>query len=209
MRFSERDDISIPHNFLPRNRSGSVWKVIAGFSVALVVMLTLNLVPGLVGGEPEASLLSLVAISVLCFYIVFLKQKNLDLVLQTEFQNLLFAQAAAVGTLFCAFAKRDGTIVYANKQFYDLYSPSSTRQVTNVASMMHLMSVPQTAAEAVQACVFSLHVDSFSLHSMRENNTPLNLTLDIMPLTRPSGYVVMKAVATQAAHESEINDNAA
>lgn len=202
MRFSERNDITLPHNFMPRNRSGSIWRVIFGFGVALSAMLTLNLVPNLVGGEPEASLLSLVAISVLCFYVVYLKQQNLDLVLQTEFQNLLFANAASAGSLFCAFVKRDGEIVYLHPFFYTMFTANDETPITNLSSMLAALSALEPSAETLQDAVFSLDVTSFEIQAIGPHEHPIRLMLEITPLTRPAGYAVLKAIPVSSTHPS-------
>ena len=122
MRYQDQENDNLnTRDFVPRSRSKDIWKVILGFGIALGLMLLLNLTPDSVGGATEASLISLIAVSALCFYIVYLKQQNLDLVISTEFQNLLFSQEAAIGFDFCLFVKRDGTISYSSMGVQKLF----------------------------------------------------------------------------------------
>ncbi len=199
MRYSERENPQVPYNFVPRDRSNAIWRVIFGFAVALAVMLVLNLVPSIVGGEPEASLLSMVVISVLCFYIVFLKQQNIDLVTQTEFQNLLFSQAAAVGSIFCVFVKRDGEIVYVNRGLSNVLGGGSQRNFSHLASLLEELALPKPTNEAIQDAVFTLDCVSLPIAISRASGETVALTLEIAPLARPSGYVVLKGVLSASA----------
>lgn len=198
MRYTERENPSVPYNFMPRDRSSAIWRVIIGFVVALGVMLLLNLVPSTVGGEPEASLLSMVAISILCFYIVFLKQQNLDLVTQTEFQNLLFSQAAAIGSIFCVFVKRDGEIVYVNRGLSHLLGDGTQRNFSHLASLLEELALPKPTNEAIQDAVFTLDCVSLPIAISRHSGEAVSLTLEIAPLARPSGYVVLKGVLSHS-----------
>lgn len=198
MRYSERENPHVPYNFVPRDRSSAIWRVIIGFVVALGVMLVLNLVPSSVGGEPEASLLSMVAISILCFYIVFLKQQNIDLVTQTEFQNLLFSQAAAVGSLFCVFVKRDGEVVYVNRGLSHVLGDGTQRNFSHLASLLEELALPKPTNEAIQDAVFTLDCVSLPIVISRGSGESIALNLDIAPLARPSGYVVIKGVLGNA-----------
>lgn len=206
MRFNERDNPQVPYNFVPRDRSSAIWRVIIGFVVALGIMLVLNLVPSSVGGEPEASLLSMVAISILCFYIVFLKQQNIDLVTQTEFQNLLFSQAAAVGSIFCVFVKRDGEIVYVNRGLSHVLGDAQ-RNFSHLASLLEELALPKPTNEAIQDAVFTLDCVSLPISINRTSGEAVALTLEIAPLARPSGYVVIKGVLS--AGETATDEEAA
>lgn len=206
MRFVERENPNVPYNFMPRDRSGAIWRVIGGFILALGIMLILNLVPSSVGGEPEASLLSLVAISILCFYIVFLKQQNLDLVTQTEFQNLLFSQAAAIGSIFCVFVKRDGEIVYVNRGLSNLFGDGHQRNFPHLAALLEALALPKPTNEAIQDAVFTLDCVSLPISLSRHSGDVVSFTMEIAPLARPAGYVVLKGVLS---HHAESNNEEA
>lgn len=207
MRYSENPSPTAqPQHFIPRNRSSVIWRVIIGFIVALVAMLALNLVPNLVGGEPEASLLSMVVISILCFYIVYLKQQNLDLVMQTEFQNLLFAQAAAMGTVFCMFVKRNGEVAYVSRGLRDIAPDLSERYSGELGSLLEKLDIEDHIRQGVQSAVFALEKKVIPI-SIKYNNTQYALNFEIYPLSRPSGYAVIKAIAASASQVSSADLN--
>jgi hypothetical protein len=189
MRFGDQESVqSDIIDFAPRNRARQLWRIITSFAASILVMLLFNLVPGFVGVEPEASLLSTAIIAALCFYIVYQKQLSLDLVTATEFQNLLFAQAASAGVDFCLFFKRDGTVVYVHESFYTCFP--SLRHVHPQTLDNMLDSLHVSAAEKSQL-IDALLQDAPSYHAVAFNTAMFNVSID--PLTRPSGYVVFRA----------------
>lgn len=199
MRYTEHTSSSAaPQYFIPRDRSQTIWRVIIGFVIVLGTMLLLNLVPNLVGGEPEASLLSMVAISILCFYIVYLKQQNLDLVTQAEFQNLLFSQAVAVGTSFCLFVKRDGEIVYVNQGLRSIAPEISGKSYVELDVLLNALKLQEHVKRAIQDAVFALEPKSIPI-SIGYGASHHAINLEIAPLSRPSGYVVIKAITAHTA----------
>jgi intracellular septation protein A len=195
MRYSEHGSSTItPQYFIPRDRSGAIWRVIIGFVLALAIMLLLNLVPSTVGGEPEASLLSLVAISILCFYIVYLKQQNLDLVMQVEFQNLLFSQALALDSAFCIFVKRDGEVVYTNQGLREVMPNIKDKSLAELSTLLDALKLSDHSKTVISNAVFALDFASIPVTIGSAHNQK-SFTLEVAPLARPSGYVVLKGHA--------------
>jgi PAS domain S-box-containing protein len=192
MRYPDHIHSDALLDFVPRDRAKQIWNVLIGFAITMSVMLVLNFSPSLVGGRLEASLVSLVVICVLCFYIIYQKQQNLDLVLTTEFQNLLFAQAAALGFTFCLFIKRDGTIVYSNeglkRLFPNLYHANS--QALQV--LYDIAHISLTDRERINSAIYGIRREHL-IFPMKDASGDYKIyILTVDPLKRPSGYIVLR-----------------
>lgn len=193
MRYGDQNDTTASSgDFVPRSRSKDVWKVIMGFALALGLMLFLNLMPNTVGGATEASLISLIAISALCFYIVYQKQQNLDLVMATEFQNLLFAQAAAQGSDFCLFVKRDGVIVYANDGLRRLFPNIQYSDANALEALFEAAEMNKVDRERVQSAIYANERDRLIFPMRDSTGNAREYILIIDPLARPPGYIVIR-----------------
>ena len=194
MRYQDQDSDSLTvRDFVPRSRTKDIWKVIMGFGIALAVMLTLNLMPDSVGGANEASLISLIAVSALCFYIVYLKQQNLDLVMNTEFQNMLFSQAAAIGFDFCLFVKRDGTITYSSMGIQKLFPSLKSSAATSLEGLFQAARIEQKNQDKVMSAIFANEKDRLIFEMTTEDvGTPQKYIISIDPLERPSGYAAIR-----------------
>lgn len=193
MRYGDQLDMTADtSDFVPRERSRDIWRVIFGFALAIALMLFLNFTPNVVGGATEASLISLLAIAILCFYIVYQKQQNLDLVMATEFQNLLFAQAASQGADFCFFVKRDGVIVYANDGLRKLFPNLVYSDASALEALFESAEINNVDRERVMSAIYANQRDRlvFPMKDASGNHREYILIID--PLNRPPGYIVMR-----------------
>ena len=217
MRYQDQENESLnTRDFVPRSRAKDIWKVILGFGIALGVMLLLNLMPDSVGGATEASLISLIAVSALCFYIVYLKQQNLDLVMTTEFQNLLFSQAASIGFDFCLFVKRDGTITYSSMGVQKLFPSLKSSAATSLDGLFEAARIETKNQEKVMSAIFANEKDRLIFEmTTEETGSPQKYVISIDPLERPSGYAAIRGRKYienqnkgQASNESATNGDA-
>jgi hypothetical protein len=194
MRYKDQgNDMVGMREFIPRSRAKDIWKVITGFGVALGLMLLLNLMPNSVGGATEASLVSLVIVSLLCFYIVYLKQQNLDLVMTTEFQNLLFAQAASIGYDFCLFVKRDGSITYSSTGIRKLFPSMHSNVVISLEKLFDAAHISTKHQEQVMSAIYANEKDKLIFTITAEGEAgPQKYIFSIDPLERPSGYAAIR-----------------
>jgi PAS domain S-box-containing protein len=179
-------------DFVPRERSRDIWRVIFGFALALLLMLFLNFMPNTVGGATEASLISLIGISALCFYIVYQKQQNLDLVMATEFQNLLFAQAAAQGSDFCLFVKRDGVIVYANDGLRRLFPNIAYGDANALSALFDSSEMNIVDRDRVMSAIYANERERLIFPMRDASGSHKEYILIIDPLSRPPGYIVIR-----------------
>jgi PAS domain-containing protein len=193
MRFSDSDYTSPGQlDFVPRERRNHIWRIIIAFAITIALIFILSFAPNSVGGRTMAGLISMGVIMVLCFYVVFRKQQNLDLVMNTEYENMLFAQAAALGSSFCLFVRRDGTITYADDGLRKLFPHVIYSESQALEGIFEQGGVRKTDRERIMASIYSGTSDRlvFPLKQRDGSTQDYILTLDALP--RPAGYMVIR-----------------
>lgn len=193
MRFSD-EDFNTPSlmEFMPRERSSHIWRIIIAFAVVTGLIILINFSPKTIGGNGITSLVTILAASLLCFYIVLRKQQSLDLVMMTEFQNMLFAQAAALGSNFCMFVKRDGTIEYANEGVKQLLPHYSHGEAHGLESLLYQSNVNKTDVERLMGAIISAQRDRLIFPIVTNDDKVHEYILTVEPLIRPAGYTVIR-----------------
>lgn len=178
--------------FIPRERSAQIWRVVLSFAVLGILITIFLLAPHKLGGVSISILLSILAIAVLCFYIVLRKQQSLDLVMMTEFQNMLFAQAAALGSNFCLFVKRDGTIEYANDGVQKIFPTYTFGESHSLEGLLKDANVNKTDSDRLMSAIISSQRDRLIFPIVTKENKVHEYILTIEPLPRPAGYMVVR-----------------
>ncbi|MFZ4126266.1 MAG: PAS domain-containing protein [Rickettsiales bacterium] len=193
MRFSD-EDFNTPSliEFMPRERGKQIWRIIIAFAVVTTLIILINFSPKTMGGNGITSLITILAAASLCFYVVLRKQQSLDLVMMTEFQNMLFAQAAALGSNFCMFVKRDGTIEYANDGVKNLLPHYSNGEAHALEALLYQSNVNKTDVERLMGAIISGQRDRLIFPIVTNDNKVHEYILTVEPLTRPAGYTVVR-----------------
>lgn len=193
MRFSETEyNNTTQMDFVPRERRTQIWRVIVAFTVTIGLIFILSFAPGSVGGATFAGLTSMAIVMVLCFYVVYRKQQSLDLVMSTEYQNMLFAQAAALGSSFCMFVRRDGTIVYANDGLRRLFPHFAYSESQALEGIFEQGGVRKTDRERIMAAIYNNQSDRVVFPVKQQNGEDKDYILTLEPLPRPAGFTVIR-----------------
>lgn len=195
MRFTETDfaNNSSQFDFVPRERRGQISNIVIAFVGSICLIFAMSLLPGFSGtGNMFYTLVVMVVISVLCFYVVYRKQQSLDLVMSTEYQNMLFAQAASLGSSFCIFVRRDGTIVYADEGLRKLFPHFAYSDSQMLEGVFELGGVQKPDRERIMTAIHNLHADRivFPLRPPGEAVTDYILTVE--PLKRPGNFLLLR-----------------
>lgn len=192
MRFSETEYNSTAQmDFVPRERRHQVWHIVVAFMFTICLLFILSVAPGAMGGPVFAGLASMASVAVLCFYVVYRKQQSLDLVMSTEYQNMLFAQAVALGTSFCLFVRRDGTIVYANDGLRKLFPHFAYSDSQVLEGLFEQGGVRKADRERVMAAIYSSQSDRV-VCPLKTLEGEQEYILTMEPLKRPGGFMVVR-----------------
>lgn len=193
MRYTESGTTSPSQlDFVPRERRSEIWRTIGAFIIAILLIFILSFAPDNAIGKAVAGIVSLVVICVLCFYVVFRKQQNLDLVMTTEYQNLLFSQAATLGADFCMFVRRDGTVVYSSEGVREIFPNTHYSESQALETIFEEGSVNKTDRERVMGAIHSNSSDRIVFPLTLRDSARQEYILTIEPLPRPAGFSVIR-----------------
>lgn len=193
MRFSEAEfDTPAQMDFVPRERRGHITRVVVAFSISLVLLMALTMLPESLLSPAHAAIAAMAIIMGLCFYIVYHKQQNLDLVMHTEYQNMLFSQAAALGATFCIFVRRDGTIVYANDGLTKLFPHFAYSDSKALEMVFEQGGVAAADRERIMSAIYANQAERLVFPLLQPDGERKDYILTLEPLQRPGGYMVIR-----------------
>ena len=193
MRFAENELDNVDElDFVPRERRGQISSVVIAFAAAFVVLSALVLLPEDMVRPTHAAIAAMAVIVGLAFYIIYRKQQNLDLVMHTEYQNMLFAQAAAQGSSFCLFVRRDGTIVYANDGLANLFPRLRFSESQALQSIFEHGNVQGNDRERIMSAIFAGKGDRLVFPLTAASGERKEYIMTLEPLKRPNGFMVIR-----------------
>lgn len=192
MRFADNDllKVGLP-DFTPRNRSRSTIQIIVAFICTIAAVLaTLRFTQSDSAQDIGALVVCLVLI-LACLLTLYFRKRSDDLIMATEFQNLLYSSAASIGSQFCIIVKRDGTVVHSGAGLSDLFN-----------------GFPYTVSQALEGFFIEGRVSKIDQDKitdallMNERKSVLlklstaigitDMVITIDPLPRPQGYYVIR-----------------
>ena len=194
MRFSEADFASPGQlDFIPRERQNQVINDIIAFFIALVILGALAFLSNGVIRYTHALIATFAVIMALGIYVITRKQQNLDLVMNTEYQNMLFSQASALGFAFILFARRDGTIVYASEGLSHLFPYAAASESKALESVFEQGGVAAADRERILNAIYSGAKERIVFPITGGDGQPKDYILTVEPIKRPSGFMILRA----------------
>ena len=193
MRFNDIDSMPPSQmDFVPRERRNQILKLIIAFTTTIALVFISAYAPVFNNSWLYAPLVVIIILMVLCVYVVYRKQLSLDLVMNTEYQNLLFSQAATIGTSFCIFVRRDGAIVYADQGLGKVFPRFDYSESQALEGMFEQGNVRKADRARILAAIMSHTSDSLIFPVFQLNGDKKDYIINVEPLSRPSGYCVIR-----------------
>lgn len=123
-------------------------------------------------------------------------QRQHDLVTVSEFQSTLFSSAARINWFFCIILKSDGSIVYIDPGFRELFSQVNPRDLTDVAALKELNFLTDEHQRVLDAAIRDEKSAFVVAHIPQGEGQPgLKSAVTLEPLKRPRGYYALRARA--------------
>lgn len=193
MRFSEMDSM-MPNqlDFVPRERRNQVSRLIVAFVATMLLVFVAAYMPLFSHMDIYAPLLAILLVALLCLYTVYKNQVNLDLVMSTEYQNMLFAEAASLGSSFCMFVRRDGTIVHASNGLSKIFPQFNYSESQALEGIFEQGVIRKIDRERVMGAIRSGSTDHLIFPILDRYQERKDYILTIEPLPRPSGFSVVR-----------------
>lgn len=189
-------DFKLRYHGLPPKQV--VYSYIAVLLAILVVVghLSLRLVDAKQTDVPVTEILTaLVVIGVLisgvAVFAMVLISKYQNIITETEFQCLMFASSARTNTDFCLIANVDKVVVYCDYNFSELFC-SFKEHADALKRLLAQEGLKKADRDAIgKAITDSKHVRvPFALTKPNGEVQKMYITVD--PITRPSGYSVIR-----------------
>ena len=193
MRFHENQYSPPGHlDFIPRQRTLSSWKLVSLFAIIAAILLFLFLTPETLNNKNIGGIGIISLIGFLCFHTIYRKQQNLDLVMATEYQNMLFAQAITLGFSFCLIVRRDGTMVYADDGLRSLFNNFNYADSAALEGLFNEGNIAKLDRERLMGAVYSSASERLIFPLCPTGSTIRDYVVSIEPLPRPGGYSLIR-----------------
>ena len=193
MRFNETEYTSPGQmDFVPRERRRQIWNLVIASSVCIALIFVLAFSPQSPSGRLAGAFASMAVVGGLCFFVIYRKQQSLDLVMATEYQNMLFAQAAALGSSFCLFVRRDGTIVYADDGLRNIFPSFVHNDSQALEGVFEAGGVVKADRERIMGAIYSSNSDRLIFPIKTKDGEAREYILTVEPLQRPGGFSVIR-----------------
>lgn len=193
MRFNDIDVLRPEQlDFVPRDRRREVLQIFFAFVATIALVFANGYSPLLTKPEVLAPLAGALLVVGLGAYIYYKKQLNLDLVMSTEFQNLLFSQCFALGTSFALLVRRDGTIIHASDGLPKIFPNFNYVDAQLLDGIFEQGIVRQADRERLLAAIHTGQSDTLVFPVFRPYEDKKEYVVSVEPLPRPAGYCLLK-----------------
>lgn len=194
MRFSEMDSFTSSQlDFVPRERQKQVWGLLVAFMATIALVFVAGYLPLFKQMEVYTPLIAVILIMVLCIYVIYRKQISLDLVMSTEYQNMLFAQAVGLGSAFCFIVRRDGTIAYASDGLSSIFPHFHYGDSRALEGVFEQGIVRKADRERIMAAIRSGTNEHLVFPIFNQHSEKKDYILTVDPLPRPAGFSIVRA----------------
>ncbi len=192
MRFEESDNAAPSRmDFVPRERRNQGQQLVTYSLLIITLVLAFGYVPAL-RNMAIAPLLTVIAVASLCFYVIYRYQQALDLVMHTEFQNLLFSQGMVLGSTFCLIVQRDGTIAYAGDGLRDIFGHNDYSNSAALDTLFTNGGVSRSDRDRILSAIYNNVTDRLVFPLTLPDGTSTTFILTLEPMARPAGHVLVR-----------------
>jgi PAS domain-containing protein len=178
------------NEFVTRERSPSIMQLIMLFVSTFIISVTLSLA---VADQTLLTIILMLILTSVGWYVILQIQRNRDLVLATEFQNALFTSALGSNNKFCIIIKHDGTLTYMDRAFHDMFFDFVKLPYRHIDALLKYGEVSQEECAKIYGAIEHNVNDSIVFTIRASDNKPHKIVMTVEPITRPSGYILMRA----------------
>lgn len=190
MRYTDMDlSVNGASDFVVRKRQPTMSQVVSLIFIVFCISITVVV---FVADKYLLTAMLLVILGIVGWYIVIQVQRNHDLLLATEFQNALFAAALGLNNKFCIIIRRDGTIVYLDRSFQDIF-PDFLRQPRRTLDV--LLEQGNVSTEEIEKIYSAIGRGVYEkvIYNIRgANKRYFKIVMSIEPIMRPSGFIMLR-----------------
>lgn len=208
------------HDFVVRKHLTPLWALALVFLACIFIIIVAYLA---FPAQPIVIVLASIVICLMLFFVsYYVDSRYKHLLNAIEFQNALFAGAARLATEFCLIVRHDGKIAYIDPEYDHNVFRLRNNNMRSIKTLLDAGEVTLDAREKLLAALQSGKTERipFKLPKTDRGARPLTLTLDpieipnlikdtghltlsVTPLSRPSGYSLMRVQQEEFKKEYE------
>lgn len=192
MRISDSMADFVTPDFVPRAYSRPIRQLSVVYLVAVAIIFLISNFHESLGGNAVSTVLIMAVVCAIAIYTLVRRQQHNDQMLATEFENLLFSAAAALGSNFCIFLKSDGTIIYANDGTRRMFPHFSRHQTLAIDELLNEAHVDKVHLDKLYSALSLGRKENLIFEISNSAGERSDYIVMIEPLKRPSGYFVLR-----------------
>jgi len=191
VRYTDAKKIkSASRDFIVRKYKPSLPQILAIFIVILTVNTTCTL---MMESKYKSAAFQFIFIAALGVYAIYEIQRSRDMMLATQFQNALFASALTAHCKYCLIVKRDGSVVYIDKEFQLMFPDLRKDSQLTLANMFQQGKVDNDDKEKILAAIACGERDKVIYEIRGPDNRLQKHVMSVEPITTPSGFVMLRS----------------
>lgn len=176
-------------DFVARRRAPTIGQIVivitSCFLIGVSLTISIHDVPALL-----ATLFALFII--LGWYVSLHLMRTRDMLLATEFQNALFASAMGLHNKFCMIIKRDGTIVYLDRAFQELFPDMLKFSNRSVEMLLRHGKVSKEDFNRVIAAIDKDTYEKVIFDITDAQGFVHHVIVSVEPIMRPAGFTMLR-----------------
>jgi PAS domain S-box-containing protein len=192
MRFTDNDtEQPALLDFMSRNRSRPTFQIVLAFICAIAAISASRNYAVTETRQDTITFFVCLLLTVVGIATLYFRKRADDLVLATEFQNLLYASAASIGFQFCLISKRDGTAVHCSdglSKLFDGFPYPVARALEGFFAEGRVAKIDQD--KITDTLLMNERKSLVVKLSAASGISDMVLTID--PLPRPHGYYMIR-----------------
>lgn len=126
------------------------------------------------------------------WYIIYTVIRSRDVVLATEFQNSIFASALGLNNKFNIIIKRDGTIVYLDRSFQNLFPDFTKQSNRSLDSLLRTAKISKSSVDQINATLDKGEYGKVILDVTDSQGNQHRVVLSVEPILRPAGFIMLR-----------------
>lgn len=144
-------------------------------------------------------------------YVLLTLQRGRDLVLATEFQNLLFYSAIAHSNDFCLIIKNDGSLAYNSPSFQGLFPNFSKENHRSINSLLEHSQVSLEQRKIIFSAIDKNANERVIFDVVDAKKQIHRLIMSVEPIARPRGFTILRGREFVEKREvtNQLSDNSA
>lgn len=178
--------------FVVRYRIPHIWQLSLLFVVCFSVLYGVAIYAHYLGGNIAVGFAIFAVIGPLCWFTIYFAQRNRDMLLAAEFQNALFSAAARLRSKFCMIVKQDGTIVYNDRNFQEVFPETANRSVLAVDKIFSSRYIAPGEAEKLFKALETNTPGTVYIDLKEQEGKMQRVVISIDPLPRPRGFFILR-----------------